>query len=536
MAYVLDLTNGSSGTATSFTYYEQGGNTVQLHGTGFIYDSNGYLKDGTITSITSTGFFGLEQTITLNVDASDLYHDVFAPVSALADQVSSWSNTDSVISSRSTKIVLEMFNGSQVVIKGTGLGQDPTKGKVTSLEHLDSQGASLDKITGLNVSLAVALGALGPSDTLFNYLTRGANTVTQEYAFGPAIEGGLGNDTLDGTKAAFPVAEYLHTAISGIVANLGTGKVTGGAGKDTLIHIGGISGSNFDDDITGRNDKDRFDFLYGNGGKDILKGLAGTDFLNGGAGNDKLYGGAGDDRLNGGAGNDVIDGGKGTDTIDFSGDTLSAKGITIDLGKSGLQNFGGWGKDTLKSIENATGSAVGDRITGSDKDNVLAGNGGNDVIRGMGGNDTLYGDTGPGGGSSGIPGADTLDGGKGDDLLFAGLGVDLLIGGPGKDTFVFSSVPQSAFDGVDKIKDFNVKDDTILLSSLYMELEKGVLDKDAFTVGTQAKDAEDRIIYDKAHGKLYYDEDGTGSGDSPILFATFLGKPPALTHADFDVS
>jgi Ca2+-binding RTX toxin-like protein len=533
MTYILDLNNGSSTTATSFTFFEQGGNTVVLHGTGFTYDEDGYLDGGTITSMTSTGFFGLEQTITLNVHAADLYTDLLAPVSLLEDQVSGWSNTDSVISSKPTKIVLEMFNSTRVVIEGTNLGQDPTKGKVTSLEHLGTDGTSLGKIDGLDVSLAVALGALGPSDSLFNYLTRGANTVTQEYAFGPDIEGGLGNDRLVGTKAAFPVAEYVHTAIAGIVGNLGTGKVTGGAGNDTLIGIGGISGSNFDDQLTGRNNSERTDFLTGNGGKDVIKGLAGTDYITGDDGNDKLYGGDGDDRLNGGAGDDLVDGGKGVDAVDFSGEALNAKGITLNLGKSGKQDFGAWGKDTLKSIENATGSAVGDHITGSNKANVISGNGGADVIKGMGGDDDLYGDTGPGGSSSGNSGADTMDGGKGNDSLHAGLGADLLIGGAGRDNFIFSALPNPflGMDDVDRIKDFNVKDDTILLSSLYMEIDDGPLDKDVFVLGSTAKDAEDRILYDKASGKLYYDEDGKG-GDDAVHFATLQNKA-ALTYHDF---
>ena len=53
----------------------------------------------------------------------------------------------------------------------------------------------------------------------------------------------------------------------------------------------------------------------------------------------------------------------------------------------------------------------------------------------------------------------------------------------------------------------------------------------AFHKGTSAADASDRIVYDQAAGKIFYDADGTGAA-AQILFATVTAGTP-LTHADF---
>jgi Ca2+-binding RTX toxin-like protein len=53
-------------------------------------------------------------------------------------------------------------------------------------------------------------------------------------------------------------------------------------------------------------------------------------------------------------------------------------------------------------------------------------------------------------------------------------------------------------------------------------------------VGTKAHDADDRIIYNKATGALYYDDDGTGA-HVQVQFAT-LGAtihPTNLAYNDF---
>jgi Ca2+-binding RTX toxin-like protein len=139
----------------------------------------------------------------------------------------------------------------------------------------------------------------------------------------------------------------------------------------------------------------------------------------------------------------------------------------------------------------------------------------------------------------GTRGADTLRGGSGDDMLYGRLGNDTLSGRAGEDTFVFNT----ALDGrtnVDRITGFRVQDDTIWLENRFFKgigpgskTEPLLLDADRFKIGRKAADAEDRIIYRKDLGALYYDPDGTGSA-KPILFAT-LAKDLKMTAADFFV-
>ncbi len=126
----------------------------------------------------------------------------------------------------------------------------------------------------------------------------------------------------------------------------------------------------------------------------------------------------------------------------------------------------------------------------------------------------------------------TLEGGVGDDTLYAASGRDILKGGFGRDVFVFDKRPNKA--SVDKILDYNVRDDTLYLAkSAFTKLKKGILSKDAFWVGSKAHDANDKIIYNKATGALLYDADGTGAAKA-VQFAQ-LSKGLGLTHFDLHV-
>jgi hypothetical protein len=140
------------------------------------------------------------------------------------------------------------------------------------------------------------------------------------------------------------------------------------------------------------------------------------------------------------------------------------------------------------------------KIVGSDQDDYIWGNSVNYRIQGRGGNDILEGAMGTG----------TLKGGKGDDLLIASLGQETMSGGIGADVFLFDSLESTA--PVDKIKDFISGEDLI---SIRGDVNEGVLPgfllATQFHKGTMATTADQRIIYDKKAGKLYYDGDGTGS-------------------------
>ena len=120
----------------------------------------------------------------------------------------------------------------------------------------------------------------------------------------------------------------------------------------------------------------------------------------------------------------------------------------------------------------------------------------------------------------GQAGADILYGDRGSDLLDGGLAADTLFGGAGEDSFRFSTALGS--DNVDRINDFNVGDDLILLDSfIFKDLgDDGALTFGAFykSTGGVASAADDRIIYNSDNGALSYDADGSGQGAS-IQFA-----------------
>ncbi|MBM6596501.1 hypothetical protein [Microvirga pudoricolor] len=129
---------------------------------------------------------------------------------------------------------------------------------------------------------------------------------------------------------------------------------------------------------------------------------------------------------------------------------------------------------------------------------------------------------------------DVLIGGRGSDTLAGGLGNDTLKGHAGKDIFVFDTKPNRKTNA-DKILDINVRDDTIHLdNAIFKKLGKaGKLKAAYFTIGEQAKDKNDYLIYNKTKGTLSYDADGSGKV-AAILIAT-LPKKLKMTAADFFV-
>jgi Ca2+-binding RTX toxin-like protein len=128
--------------------------------------------------------------------------------------------------------------------------------------------------------------------------------------------------------------------------------------------------------------------------------------------------------------------------------------------------------------------------------------------------------------------AQTLIGNAGMNVIDGGAGPDQLWGKAGADTFAFTAAPAS---GVDTILDFNARADMIRLDDdIFTALAVGTLSKSAFYAGTAAHDSDDRIIFDPATLKLYYDPDGTGA-QAGVEFADLNGSNLKLTYADFIV-
>ena len=281
------------------------------------------------------------------------------------------------------------------------------------------------------------------------------------------------------------------------------------------------------------------DNLNGNGGNDYLVGDAGSDVLNGGLGSDTLVGGVGDDIYYVDAASDVVvetsSGGIADHVHTYVDYTLGAH----------VENLTAMGSGALR----LTGNDLANAIKGNDGANKINGGSGNDTLDAGDGADMIYGDIGADRLVGGL-GADTLDGGDGADTIYGNVGADRLVGGLGADTldggegadiFVFNSaVAKKKNQNIDKIVNFNVKDDAIYLeNAIFKKLgSKGSeakpvqLSKAAFWIGTKAHDANDRIIYNKSKGILLYDEDGTGS-KAAIQIAILDKNIKKISEKDF---
>jgi serralysin len=243
------------------------------------------------------------------------------------------------------------------------------------------------------------------------------------------------------------------------------------------------------------------DTLTGNNAHNHLYSSAGNDVLTGGAGSDILNGGGGNDRMTGGTGHDIY-------YVSATGDRI------IEAGNQGTDSVRSLiSYNLITHVENLQliGTA---NITGR-------GNSGNNSVTGNAAHNLLNGGSGD----------DIVGGGAGNDLIYGSLGRDTLTGDAGDDRFAFNTALGSG--NVDDILDFSVADDSISLANYIFTQAgpNGTLGSTAFRLGTAAGDATDRIIYDSATGRIFYDPDGAG-GAAATLFAT-VDAGTALTHADF---
>lgn len=224
----------------------------------------------------------------------------------------------------------------------------------------------------------------------------GGNDVIEGGDGSDLICGGAGNDRItpgigffesDGVSGDggddLIVAGPTHTTVvyvdapAPVSVDLEAGVATGW-GTDTLVGVGSVVGSPYDDTIRG------------SAAPNCLEGLDGEDVLVGLGDDDCLYGGAG---------SDALDGGSGTDITGFE---HVRNRMTVNLA-TGVSR--GEGFDRLAAIERVTGTSFPDVLTGDATANELVGGGGADRIAGGAGTDRLDGGS----------GRDRVDGGVGRD-------------------------------------------------------------------------------------------------------------------------
>ncbi|MEM9137798.1 MAG: leishmanolysin-related zinc metalloendopeptidase [Cyanobacteria bacterium P01_F01_bin.42] len=177
------------------------------------------------------------------------------------------------------------------------------------------------------------------------------------------------------------------------------------------------------------------------------------------------------------------------------------------------------------------GTSRNDRLQGTQQGDNLSGRAGNDNLIGRAGNDTLLGGT----------DRDTLSGGSGNDRLTGGAGRDTLSGNSGRDTFIF----QRPDDGVDTIRDFEPGSDRILIkqAGFQIRLAAGELGQNRFRLGRQALRAQERFLYDRSTGSLFFDPDGSGQAPRTKLASLtpgtrlsaddiVLSAPPSNSNAN----
>ncbi|MFC1457602.1 calcium-binding protein [Microvirga arabica] len=398
---------------------------------------------------------------------------------------------------------LEGGEGADILNGGDGAVIDyasykRSTGPVTIYLPKDGNGAAAgDTFSSIEGLIGSGFGDTLTGNEIANYLKgEGGNDTLDGGAGADTLEGGAGSDTYyvaAGDRIVERAGEGIDTVV--IAANFVLADKNDFANIENFI----LDVSTISSELSGNDDANQ---LSGNEVENKLYGLGGNDVLSGLGGNDALYGGMGDDMLDGGTGIDHMEGGFGNDTYyanDLGDYVVEAAGQGIDTVYASV-NFN-MGAGTEVEYLYATGGA-NVQLTGSNFANTIVGNAGANKIYGGAGNDLLYGQT-------------------------------------GKDVFVFDTRPNKS-SNVDKIYDFRYQDDSFQLDNKYFtKLGSGTASKpkkfksDMFVEGKKAQDREDRIVYDKKTGALYYDQDGTGS-KAQVKIATITNKTKLYYH-DFYV-
>lgn len=173
----------------------------------------------------------------------------------------------------------------------------------------------------VNLSITDAQNTLGGGiDTLLNVeniLGSSYNDTLTGNAANNRFQSMGGDDVIDGGDGAFDLIEFTNV-FAAVNVNMSDWTIQSTnmqrIGTLTLSNIEGVSGSIYNDTLTG---------------------TSGADYLNGYAGSDVIDGGAGDDYLAGGSSADTLTGGEGKDTFILGSD----RGLGIQNGVDTITDF-----------------------------------------------------------------------------------------------------------------------------------------------------------------------------------------------------
>ncbi|MGA0608934.1 calcium-binding protein [Caldimonas sp. KR1-144] len=277
-----------------------------------------------------------------------------------------------VMTGRGGDDVYVVDDAGDTVVELAGGGIDSVE---SSVSH-----ALADQVENLLFTGTAAINGTGNS--LANLLTGNSanNTLT----------GGAGNDTLDGQAGADTMIGGTGDDWYVIDASADVVTEAAGEGRDGVRSTVSLTlAANVEDALllgsqnlmVNGNALDNH--LVGNGVANTLYGFAGNDTLDGGAGIDSHYGGAGDDTY-------VVEvsGDKVFELANEGVDTIQSY-VSWSLGAN-CENLTLLGTDAI----NASGSSLGNVLTGNTASNTLMGYAGDDTLIGGGGADTLNGGTG----------------------------------------------------------------------------------------------------------------------------------------------
>jgi VCBS repeat-containing protein len=376
----------ADGTSRVLTVTMHGSNDAAVitgSGTAVLTESNAAQSTGgdlNATDVDSSNAFVVQTNAagsngygTFSIDASgawtytmDTAHDEFAGGQDYTDSITV------ATADGTSKVLTVTMHGTNDAAVITG----SSTAALTESNVAQSTGGNLDA-TDIDSSNAFAVQTNAVSSNGYGKFSIDAsgtwtytmNNAHDEFVAGQQYTDSITVQTIDGTPQLITVTltGTSDGPLPAPVPYTGTGDPNDndGATNTTSSSSNGdnvIVGTDADNILTGIDDKDGADKIYGGGGNDTITGGDKGDELYGNTGSDSLSGGDQNDLIYGGSGNDTIQGGSQTDTI-----------------------YGGSGSDTI------LGNDHNDFIIGGFGADTLTGNDGADIFRYLDARDT--GDT-----------------------------------------------------------------------------------------------------------------------------------------------